>query len=400
LSEKDVNTLTAARSLYETFQAMPDPRRGQGRRYEVALLLCLLVLAKLAGQTTLCGATEWIRHRADLIANRLGLARKQMPCQMTYCRLLARLDAQLLDELLAAFFIRWETQQRCGSEPSRLHTQQGYREHQQLAIDGKAIRATSSQEHRVHLLSCYDVKTGTVLWQCNVADKQNEITALKPLLTASLVKGRIVSLDAMHPQHQLCAQVHRLEGDYVLIAKDNQPTLREDITDLFEDRTPDRRRWQQAETWDKGHGRLEHRHITCSPDLNDWFGKQWEGIQQVFRIERTVRTLKTGQVHHEVVYGLSSLSLSQAPATRMLEGVRNHWAIENRLHWRRDVTLGEDACQTRTGAMPSLLARLNCVVLSLMDRLGVSNVPRQARYFDAHVEQALQLLLSGYCSVF
>jgi predicted transposase YbfD/YdcC len=400
LSEKDVNPLAPTISLYETFQAMPDPRRGQGRRYDVALLLCLLILAKLAGQTTLCGATEWIRHRADLIATHLGVARKQMPCQMTYCRLLARLDVQLLDELLAAFFIRWEAQQRCGSEPSRLHTQQGHREHQQLAIDGKAIRATSSQEHRVHLLSCYDVKTGIVQWQYNVADKQNESTALKPLLTASLVKGRIVSLDAMHTQHQLCAQVHRLQGDYVLIAKDNQPTLREDIEDLFEDRTPDRRRWQEAETWDKGHGRLERRHITCSPDLNEWFGKKWEGIQQVFRIERTRRILTTAEVQQEVVYGLSSLSLREAPASRMLEVVRNHWMIENRLHWRRDVTLGEDVCQTRTGAMPSLVARLNCVVLSLMDRLGVSNVPRQARYFDAHVEQALQLLLSGHCSVF
>ena len=379
---------------------MPDPRRGQGRRYEVALLLCLLVLAKLAGQTTLCGATEWIRHRAELMSKHFGLARKQMPCQMTYCRLLARLDVQMFDELLAAFFIRWEAQQRCGTEPSRLHTPQGHREHQHVAIDGKAIRATRSQEHRVHLLSCYDVQTGTVLWQCNVSDKQNEISALKPLLTPSLVKGRILSLDAMHTQRQLCAQVHRLEGDYVLIAKDNQPTLREDIEDLFADLAPDRRRWQQAETWDKGHGRLEHRQITCSPELNEWFGKQWEGIEQVFRIERTVHTLKTDEVHHEVVYGLSSLPLSRAPATRMLELVREHWAIENRLHWRRDVTLGEDACQTRTGAMPALLARLNCVVLSLMDRLEVSNVPRQARYFDAHVDQALQLLLSGHCSVF
>ncbi len=76
------------------------------------------------------------------------------------------------------------------------------------------------------------------------------------------------------------------------------------------------------------------------------------------------------------------------------------YTIENRLHWRRDVTLGEDACQTRTGAMPSLLARFNSTILSLMDRLGVRNVARQIRYFDAHVEQAVQLLLTGRCSVF
>ena len=76
------------------------------------------------------------------------------------------------------------------------------------------------------------------------------------------------------------------------------------------------------------------------------------------------------------------------------------WQIENCLHWRKDVTLGEDVCQTRTGAVPSLLARLNSTVLSLMDRLRVRNVARQARYFDAHLVQAIGLLLIGRCSVF
>lgn len=322
-----MNRLAPANSLYEAFQGLPDPRRGQGKRYELALLLCLLVLAKLAGQTTLSGATEWIRHRAGTIAEYFGLQRRQMPCQMTYCRIVARIDMQVFDERLAAFFTRWEAQQRCGSEPSRLQTSQGHLDHPQLAIDGKTLRATRMQDHPVHLLSWYDVITGTVLWQRNVLDKQNEISALKPLLTPTLVKGRIFSLDAMHTQRYFCAHVHRLEGDYVLIAKDNQPTLRADIADLFEDRTPDRRRWQYAQTWDKGHGRLEHRQITVSPDLNDWFHKEWEGIEQVFRLERTVRTLKTGDLHHEVVYGLSSLCLRHAPAARMLYLVRKHWAI-------------------------------------------------------------------------
>jgi predicted transposase YbfD/YdcC len=129
------------------------------------------------------------------------------------------------------------------------------------------------------------VATGIVLWHCNVQEKQNEISALKPLLTPEVVKGRILSLDAMHTQRELCTKVHRLEGDDVLEASDNQPTLDEDIADLFEDRTPDRRRWQEAETWNKGHGRLEHRQITCSPDLGGWFGKHWEGIEQVFRLQ-------------------------------------------------------------------------------------------------------------------
>jgi predicted transposase YbfD/YdcC len=281
-----------------------------------------------------------------------------------------------------------------------LQTPEAKADHRHLAIDGKTLRATSTQAHAVHQLSCYEVSTGRVLWHCNVQEKHNEISELKPFLTPVTVKGRILSLDALHTQREFCRQVKRLEGDYVLFAKDNQPTLKEDIADLFEDRTPDRRRWQEAETWEKGQGRLEHRQIVSSPDLNDWFAKEWQGIEQVFRIERTARLLKTGEIHHEVVYGLSSLSLQQAPAPRMLALVRDHWAIENRLHWRRDVTLGEDACQTRTGSPPSLLAQLNSAVLSLMDRIGVRNVARQMRYFDAEYDQALDLVLTGHCSVY
>ena len=92
--------------------------------------------------------------------------------------------------------------------------------------------------------------------------------------------------------------------------------------------------------------------------------------------------------------------MRHGPPQRMLAFIRTHWHVENRLHWRRDVTLGEDACQTRTGAAPALLARLNSTVLSLMDRLGVHNVARQARYLDAHLEHAIQLLLAGCCPVY
>ena len=109
----------AVTSLYEALRKLPDRRRGQGKRYELALILCLLILAKLAGQTSLSGAPEWIRHRAAHLSEHFQLRRKTMPCQMTYCNVLARVDGQQLDEILSAFFVRWEAQSRCGDEPSR-----------------------------------------------------------------------------------------------------------------------------------------------------------------------------------------------------------------------------------------------------------------------------------------
>ena len=110
----------AVASLYEALQQLSNARRGQGKRYELALILCLLVLAKLAGQTSLSGATEWIRHRAAHLSEHFGLRRKTMPCQMTYCNVLARVDGKHLDEILSAFFVRWEAQSRGarGTQPS------------------------------------------------------------------------------------------------------------------------------------------------------------------------------------------------------------------------------------------------------------------------------------------
>ncbi|GAC1401549.1 MAG: hypothetical protein NVSMB49_16280 [Ktedonobacteraceae bacterium] len=125
-------------SLYEALQGLPDPRRGQGKRSCLALVLCLIILAKLAGQKTLSGATEWLRHRRVTLVERFGLKRSSMPCHMTYCDVLAMIDGKHLDEILSAFFERWEAQSRCGDEPSRLQTQPGKADHRHLARDSQS----------------------------------------------------------------------------------------------------------------------------------------------------------------------------------------------------------------------------------------------------------------------
>src|SRR5262249_28266567 len=254
--------------LYEALQELSDPRRKAGKRYPLPVLICLLCLAKMAGQTTLKGATEWVRLRAESLAASFGLKRTVMPCQMTYKRILEVIDAQALNDLLAAFFTRWEAQQRCGNEPSRLQSASGHQEHAQVAIDGKTVRATSKEAQPVHQLSTYDVKTGVVLFQVNVQAKQNEISALKPLLTPSFIKGTIFTLDALHTQTQLCATIDRFGGFYILLAKDNQPSLAADLAAFFAE-PPSDWRCDEAQSWDKAHGRLEHRHILSSPQLNE-----------------------------------------------------------------------------------------------------------------------------------
>ncbi len=156
----------------------------------------------------------------------------------------------------------------------------------------------------------------------------------------------------------------------MLFAKANQPTLEEDLRLFFSEPPPDCRDWRQAHTWSKAHGRLERRELTATTELNEFLASTWPGVEQVFCLRRTVE--QRGQVRCQTVYGISSLPPRRADARQLLALVRAHWRIENRLHWRRDVTLREDHCQVRKGTAPLVLAALNNLVLALFDFLGVS----------------------------
>lgn len=280
-------------------------------------------------------------------------------------------------------------------EPSRLHTQQGGQAKEHVAVDGKALRGTlghaASHQPPVHLLSFYEVSTGVVLAQREVQTKENEISAVKEMLIPTLVKGRLLTADAMHTQRFFCQQVKHLGGDYVLIAKDNQKTMHEDLALFFEDPQADRSDWQTSCCCEKGHGRLEKRIVTTSAQLREWFARDWVGIEQVFRVERTVK--RRGKEQHEVIYGITSRSATQTDAVQVGQWVRGHWSTENRNHGRRDWTLREDQSQVRTQHVPAMLALLNTTVLALMDRIGVRNVPAHMRRLRAHPQEALPLLL-------
>lgn len=384
-------------SLYEVCQQVKDGRAARGKRYELAMLLLLLIEAKLAGEQSLLGACEWIRLRREDLCEALQLDWKQMPCANTYSYALERLDSQEVNRLLAAWFVRQEAQSRCEEEPSRLVAQRSSRP-SHVAIDGKALKGTGTQayggeEAQQHVLHIYEVQTGIVLEQCPIGEKCNEVSALKPLLTEALCKGRLLTTDAAQSYHEFGRVVKRAGGDVMLIIKDNTPTTRADLELFFEDPQADRRTWQSYEQLEKGHGRLERRHITTSPDLNDFLFQDWGEVGQVFRVQRE-RTRK-GQHSVEVAYGWTTLSPQDCSAQDLLGFNRAHWAVENRLHWRRDVTLGEDRCGVRLDPVAEMLAVLNTVVLSLMDLHHVSNVARQLRRFSAHPREALAWLLAS-----
>ncbi|SRR5258708_6044515 len=226
-----------------------------------------------------------------------------------------------------------------------------------------------------------------------VGEKQNELSVVSEFLTPLWVKGRILSADALHTQKTFCATVDAYGGFYLLIAKGNQPTLRDDLHLFFSEPPTDCRDWRTEHTCNKGHGRLERRELVATTELNDFLASTWAGVAQVFRLCRTIE--REGKTHQEVVSGLTNLSPALATSSDLLRLQREHWAIENRLHHRRDVTLREDHCQVRKGATPRVLAILNSFLLGLLDWCGVTNVPKHMRIFDAQPRLVVRLLLGS-----
>jgi predicted transposase YbfD/YdcC len=381
-------------SLYEICKQIEDKRAARGKHYELAGLLMVLLMAKLAGMKSLLGASDWVRDQEKRLRECLELSWKRMPCANTYKYALSRLDSQQINEQFRDWLVRKEAESRCGAEPSRL-TEQSHQRATHLAIDGKVLKGTGKQVYggekpQRHVLHVYEVQTGIVLHQCPIAEKHNEVSTLKPLLTEVLCKGRILTADAAQSYHEFGRLVQRAGGDVLVIVKDNTPVTRADLELFFEDPQADRGTWHSYERVEKGHGRLERRHLFTTPDLNEYLRREWGEVGQVFRLQRERKTLEKSSV--EVVYGWTSLSRQNCSAERLFDLIRAHWSVENRLHGRRDVTLGEDRCGVRVPAVAQMLAVLNSLVLSLMDEHQVSNVARQIRRFSSHPNEALAWL--------
>jgi predicted transposase YbfD/YdcC len=155
-------------------------------------------------------------------------------------------------------------------------------------------------------------------------EKQNEFSIVAQFLTSVLVKGRLISADALHTQCAFCFRVKRWQGDYLLIAKDNQATLAEDLRLFFAEPPADCRDWRSARTVDKGHGRLEIREPVGSHELNEFLGGKWAGVAQVFRLTRTVyekgQVRKAGRLwHHQPLVGPSHSSPTPGVGSRALD---------------------------------------------------------------------------------
>jgi len=374
-------------SLYTYLEQVKDTRLAKGKRYPLAMLLILMLLAKFGGEDQPSGIAEWVAHRQEELRALKLLSRARPPSHMTYRRILQRTINPSDFEVLI-------------SEYQRKHLAEG--KTVVFSLDGKTMRGTipGGEKRGTHLLSIFVPDQGLVLAQAAVDSKENEIVVAPTLLKQVSLKGCIVLADAMHTQRSLSEQIVEAGGDFVWVVKDNQPRTRWAIEKLFVHEMCNLRQgadlskeYQMGQQVDKGHGRITNRKLYSSTLLNDYL--DWPHVAQVFRVERTVYYPKHKGKTREIVYGLTSLSPQEATPAKLLALIRQHWQIESGLHYRRDVTLREDATRLTVGNAGHNMAILNNLIVSLCLRNGFRNIAQARRRFNAKPKEALMLIVSA-----
>jgi predicted transposase YbfD/YdcC len=376
------------RRLVEALAVVPDPRRRRGVRYPFLPLLSAAVCAMVTGARSFAAVGEWVADLPDTARASLGLA-GPVPGATTIWRVLVAVDVDALQAAIGGWIrARLDHLQALPEATAR----SGRRPRRVLAVDGKAMRATRHGDDPVHLLAALDHATGVVVAQVDVDAKTNEIPCFSTLLDqVEDLTDVVISVDAMHAQTAHATYLHTRGAHLLVTVKGNQPSLRNRLKALPWKAVP-----VGHASSGRAHGRIENRTLKA---VTVPAGLGFPHAAQAIQVVRKTRPIKAAagtraRWRTETVYAICTLPAEQAQPSELTAWIRQHWSIENRLHWVRDVTLGEDLHQARTGNGPRVMATLRNLVISLLRFTGHLAIAPALRHHARHPDQAIALLTS------
>lgn len=357
------------------FSIIRDPRVERRKLHRLETILFIALCGVLSGAESWVEIEEFGEAKKDWLAKYVDLS-NGIPSHDTFGRVFAQLDPKEFEK----GFMSW--------------VQGVYQktEGEIIAIDGKTLRGTQQKAHfrgPLHLVSAWAQANHLLLGQVKTEDKSNEIEAVPRLLEILDLKGCIVTLDAMGCQRDLAQAIRAKGADYVLALKGNQGTLHEDVKQYWEDPALPQEEYEQYETIEKGHGRIETRRYRITSKIS-WLEPRldWEGLQSIGMVEseRVVGEAKT----LESRYYLTSLKPDPKEFAR---AIRAHWEIENKVHWCLDVSFREDHSRARIKHAAQNLALLRRLALNLLRKDSTSkkslNVKRHLAAWNPHYLESL-----------
>lgn len=340
-------------SLEAHFSNVTDPR-GPNIEHQLFDIIAIAILG------TICGADGWVEieqfgyQKLNWLRQHLWLG-NGIPSHDTFGRVFSQIDP----EEFQASFMKWV---------QALHQ---ITKGQVIGIDGKQMRG--SHDHRqgkraIYMVSAWAEQNHLVLGQRQVAEKSNEITAIPALLRLLEIKGCIVTVDAIGTQTKIAKQIIQAEGDYLLAVKHNQGKLYRDLEMLFSyDQQQDFQEtpYAYAKEVKKGHGRIDVRECwtTSDPEYLASVGQvqKWANLQSIVMMVR--KRIINGEETVKTRFYISSL---KSNAKQILQATRQHWSIENGLHWVLDIAFNEDRSRVRKEHAPANLAVLRHMAVNLL----------------------------------
>jgi predicted transposase YbfD/YdcC len=364
--------------IEDHFVELTDPRRRDGI-YPLINVVTIALCAVICGADDFVSIARFGRTKREWLARFLDLS-EGIPSHDRFNAILAAIKPAEFEKCL----LSWVT---------ALHE---ISSGQTIAIDGKTLRRSfdaASSKSAIHMVSAWATANHISLGQVVVDEKSNEITAIPKLLELLELSGALVTIDAMGCQTEIAQQIVATEADYCLAVKANQPTLHQGIVKFFDDHLEDdfaRVSVRRHETEEKGHGREETRYYFLCPvpeDLPDH--SRWAGLKAIGMVISS--TQRGGKDCGDVRYYILSKYLA---AKRFAAAVRDHWAIENRLHWQLDVTFQEDQCRIRQGYADTNFSILRRAALGLLKnettaKIGIKNKRLTAGWDESYLAKVL-----------
>ncbi|ANV85362.1 transposase [Picosynechococcus sp. PCC 7003] len=339
-------------SIDKHFGEIEDPRVERTRAHYLVDIIVIALFATISGADSWVGIETYGNSKEEWLRQFLELP-NGIPSHNTCARVFARLDSEQLE----AEFRNW-----VGTIAGKLSAQV-------IAIDGKASRGSYDREKGIkdlQLVSAWATSSRLVLGQEAVETKSNEITAIPQLLAQLELKGCIVTIDAMGTQKKIAQQICQAKADYILALKGNQGRLFKAVKTWFEKQRESAKEWRET-GWhqtEKGHQRLETRtiwQIPASHVLPQELREPWQQLRTIVIVEGTRQLWH--KTTHEIRFFISSI---EATNQEFASHIRNHWGIENQLHWCLDVVFGEDNSRIRQGHSARNMSLMRRFTLNLL----------------------------------
>lgn len=372
-----------AESLVGHFSDLEDPRCLGKIEHHLIDIMVIAVCAVIAGAESWQDMELYGQDKSDWLSRFLGLP-NGIPSHDTFRRVFMLIDPETFEQRFTAW-----TQDFSAAQGDQ----------EVVAIDGKTVRRSfdrSRNQGPLHIVSAWSCDRRLVLGQRQVAEKSNEITAIPELFDTLDIKDTIVTLDAMGCQKTIASKILQKGADYLITLKANQGRMFKAVQEYCAETCFERGATNRpaCDAFDESHGRLVRRRVfVCHQAAQLEPLREWPGLQTIVAVE-SIRSINgVAGTKCEIRYFLSSCS---APPEVLAKAIRQHWAIENSLHWVLDVTFREDDCRIRDKVAVRNFALLRKIAINLVTRHQNTRISIKARRKKAGWNNAYMLqILTG-----